>query len=753
MVLNPEQENQQAAPRMLPAGPQAHLKDYIGIVLQHNKLVGTIVVAALLLGAFNVWSAKPRYRATALARATQREGPEEIAGDYSSYMSREKELSTYCHIIRGWDFSRSLVQKRGMTSYEDLGLSEPRPGLLGKVKSLLTERVSTSRRGSREKGEKPSTADLAGLLQSRIEARVVENTNLIRIRYTAEDWERASSICQSIADLFIEQERERRLKSAEGWIEWFRKQTDGFETKVTESEKELISFYTNMEREEEGEMTEGVSALQRTIETLHGRQAEVRVRRIELASRLEMLKELEDKVNPVPANLSLLEDPGIEQLLRKRDEVRRQLDLNGMRYGPKHPAMREGERALALIGEDIHKQAEEAVEAIHQRLGAVQAEEETLAREIERAEKRAAQINLKLVKYNALKRKAEAKVRVLDIIITEATEADLAASIKSVNINHLTTEPEVSRAPTHGLRTMALALFLGLVAGVGLALFLDYMDTTLATPRDVERSLDLDQLAVLMHAGFKGKDKNAPVLAATEHPGAQLTENFRTLRASVLFSPTFQDTRFLVVTSATPREGKTTVAVNLAVMLAQAGKRVLLVDGDMRKPAVHKVFEMEKKPGLSEFLSGKASLEKIVRPSEVENLQIITCGSSVQKPAELIGTTSERFGELVQRGEEFDYVLFDTPPLTLSDPTLLVKSMGATALLVIRAGAVSRDVVQRSVDKLRGVQARVGGAVLNNFDIRKQGYYGYGSRYYGYYHRYYRYYSPEEEGERAQSAE
>jgi capsular exopolysaccharide synthesis family protein len=226
-------------------------------------------------------------------------------------------------------------------------------------------------------------------------------------------------------------------------------------------------------------------------------------------------------------------------------------------------------------------------------------------------------------------------------------------------------------------------------------------------------------------------------LAAVDEPDSPLTENFRTLRSGILFNPRFKKSRFLVVTSSVAREGKSTAAANLAVVLAQAGKQVLLIDGDMRRPAVHSSFQVNKKPGLSEYLRGEMELEDLVQPCKVDNLSILSCGSKTEKPAELIGASQSRCEHLVEVAENYDYVVVDTPPLTLSDPTLLARSVGGSVLVVVRSGAVSRDVVRRSVNKLRAADADVSGVLLNDFNIRKQGYYGYYYRYYDYYDRHY----------------
>jgi len=746
-----EEPERQPEGRMFPVLPDVHLRDYIAIVLQHPRLVVIVVLGALAIGALKMWSAKPLYEAAMIVRVGQRQGPQEFARDYSGW---ETELTTYCRIITGRDLARRVAKELAVESFEDLGVSKPEPGLLSKATKWVAGHIptSSSRTSSTDTVELSPRA-LAGILRRRIKAVPVVGTNLIQISYSAGDRRKAANICFAIADLFVETEHDRHMDAARRWITWFRDQQAEFYTKVTASEQDLLDFHQKMDvyvSTMEGETGPGLSVLQRTIETLEARQAEVRVKRIQLETELAMLEGLSSEGNPLPANLVLLEVPNIHELLQQRRELRRELTARRMRYKPKHPKILELDRSLSMLEEDIRAQGEDAVQARRERLKAAGIEEKALSEELKAAEARARELSRQLVEYSALKRKADANWSFFDTFVTKAKEADLAASIDAANIELITSEPEVKRAAGRGVRTILLATVMGLVVGVGLALFADYMDTTLATPADVSRCLGLDQLAVLVNAGYRREDKKAPLLAAKDHPDVQLTENFRTLRSNILFSRGFRGVRSIVVTSSLPREGKSTVAANLAVVLAQAGKRVLLIDADMRRPAMHGLFGCEREPGLSDVLGDKIGVEEAIRESGVEKLSFIPAGSRVPKAAELLALATEQLSKLAGLSGRFDYVLFDTPPLTLVDPTLVAKCTGASVLLVVRARGVTRDVVQRSVAKLRSVDARIGGVTLNNFDLRRQGYYGYGrrSRYYDYYHGQYRYYSEGKEQER-----
>lgn len=741
-----QQQNEQSG------GPisDVHLRDYIAIVLQHLKLVVLAVVIGLALGALKVSSRNPEYRAAMTLRVRQSQGPQEFGRDFSWWKT---ELSTYCRVIQGRDFARQAAKSLGIRSREDMGLPKDEPGMLSQVRAWISDHLPTS--AGETNGDNPEPADPADFadeLRSRIGAEALEGTNLIHITYRAQDRERTREICRGLAKYFIDSEQDRQLKTARRWTKWFRDQQAQFQEKVARSEEELLEFHKKVDTyvsTVQGDAEGGASVLQRTLETLQTRRAEVRVKRIELETQLDILQKMKEEGTTVPDSMAALENESIKQLLDRRRELNRELTVKRMRYKPRHPNIIQLEKSMKLLEENLADQKNQATETLRTRLDGVRAEEKKLNAEIRSTQERASEVNEKLVQYHALKRKAQANWKFFDTFIQKAEQAELAASIRSVNIDLMTSDPSISRPPGRTVRTMLMALFLGAAAGIGLAFFADYMDTSLATPADIQRSLDLEQLAIFVHTDQPGA-RDERMVEAVDAPDSPLTENFRTLRSGILFNPRFQDSRFLIVTSSVAREGKSTVAGNLAAVLAQAGKKTLLIDGDMRRPAVHGMYHVDKKPGLSEYLEGKSDdLEKLVQRSMVDNLDILSCGSSVEKPAELIGSSSQRCTELVDISEGYDYVVVDTPPLTLSDPTLLARSVGGSVLVVVRSGAVSRDVVKRSINKLRAADADVAGVLLNDFNLRKQGYYGNYYRYYDYYDRHYYYRS----SNRAKTAE
>ena len=750
MVLEPEEQTRTYGAEEPQPFEAVHLRDYLAVVLKNIKIVVAIVLAAVTLAVLFLFSQEPEYQATAQIRVNPGVSSEKLGPTYITMSAWQNKLNTYSQMLTGPSLSKKVVDRLGIDSYGALGLSEPEPGILDHVQNWIRNVVPSTKESEGE--EVADTVKYRQALQERIQAELIPDTNIIQLSYTCEKSAKAGQVCDAIANTFIDSEHERRIESAKRTLELLQKHQQDFEKKVAQTEQELIEFREQLDflpSEVEGE-EERLSALNQTIATLTSARAEAQVKRVKMEAAYNNAQQMAQAGNPVPIQTtsSALNTKALESLRQEYHKIQRDLAAARMKYGEKHSRIKELKGQLDSIKKDIQDELEHAQSALELALEEAKSEEDKLAQELEEAKQRVAGINKKMAEYHVLKRKAETNRQLFDVVSEEAKKMDLVSQMEALNI-HVITSPEVKRAPLHAIRILILALMGGLAAGVGMAFFLDYMDTSITTPADLENAVGADTLGVVFSAGYQGAEKSRAILPAVDAPDSTVTENFRNLRTGVLYSPQFAGKRFIVVTSSVAQEGKTSVTTNLAVLLAQAKKKVLLVDGDIRKPSVHRMFDLEKERGFSDFLRGDIPLDGVLKKTFMENLSVITCGSETSDPSELIGSASEQMQELMARGqEEFDLVLVDTPPMTLADPYLLAKTLGATVLLVVKSGGPGVDVVRRIIGKLRAVDADVGGTVLNQFDIRREGYYGYGYGYYDYYYHHYYYGYGDTEGKK-----
>ncbi len=286
------------------------------------------------------------------------------------------------------------------------------------------------------------------------------------------------------------------------------------------------------------------------------------------------------------------------------------------------------------------------------------------------------------------------------------------------------------------LRTLAVVAAVSLVLAAGVAYLLSYLDDTLKDPNDVQRALGLTTLGMVPTVEG-GADRQEVVMLAEKHSAA--TEAYRVLRTNLQFAAVDHPLRTLLVTSPAPSEGKSVTAANLAVALAQAGRRVIIVDADLHRPRVHRLFGLSNNEGLtSAVLAEQLTVDGLLKATRVPGLQVLTSGPIPPNPTELVGSARMR-DMLGLLSAQADVVVVDSPPVVILADAAVLATQVDGALLVLEAAQTRRDVAQRAVEQLRGVKAHVVGALLNRVPMR-------GSGYYYYYHYYSKGYQPSDSG-------
>ena len=303
--------------------------------------------------------------------------------------------------------------------------------------------------------------------------------------------------------------------------------------------------------------------------------------------------------------------------------------------------------------------------------------------------------------------------------------------------------PDYSPVSPQVLRNTLLGALVGLLLAIGVVFLMDFFDDTLSSPDQITSKLGLPVLAVISHFNM---EPGKPITES--HPRSPVSEAFRTLRTNVQYTSVDRPLNTLLVTSADSSEGKTTVAVNLSVVLAQSGSRVTLIDADLRHPAIHKRLENPNRAGLSSlFILSDVSLDGSVQKTRIENLAVITSGDLPPNPSELLG--SQKMGQILDQAKSFsDIVIIDTPPIMAVTDAAVLGAKVDGVLLVVEPGKTRLASARHTVEQLQRVGANLLGVVLNNLDMGSA---RYGYRYYyykGYHYRYYNKYYIDEEGNR-----
>jgi capsular exopolysaccharide synthesis family protein len=365
----------------------------------------------------------------------------------------------------------------------------------------------------------------------------------------------------------------------------------------------------------------------------------------------------------------------------------------------------------------------------------------------------------KMVQYNILKREAEANKVLYEGLLTKLKEAGISAGLKSSNIR-VVDPAMIPSSPSRPAKTrnIALSFLVGLVGGIGLALLREYMDNTVKTPDDIENLSRLPSLAVVpaFSDGNRAKktsrffkrptlDQDKKIELVAQHlPKSQMAEAFRALRTALLLSQPEHPPQVILVTSALPREGKTTAAANLAVTLAQLGDKTVLIDADLRKPGVGRLLNLGsgKYAGLSSYLAGASTLDQVTIPHpSIPNLAAIPTGPLPPNPADLL--SSHKLAEAIaELRTKFKFVVIDSPPIMAATDAVILSVQTDGVLLVVRSGETPKEAFTRTRDLLVSVKSRLLGVVLNAVDASAPDYY-YSYRYYPYSYGY----SPQETSE------
>jgi capsular exopolysaccharide synthesis family protein len=440
----------------------------------------------------------------------------------------------------------------------------------------------------------------------------------------------------------------------------------------------------------------------------------------------------------------------LESLRAKQADLRIQAaDLN-TQFGPSYPKLVQLNNQLAEIDIELKAEMKKIASKVKGQYTTALGREELLGQALEKQKQAANKLNESAIEYSLLKRDLETNRQLYEGLLEKLKEAGISEGLKSNNFQIVNS----ARVPTYPVepnvpRNLGFAFVLGLTSGVGLAFLLEGLDNTVRTTEQAQAISGLPPLGMIPLGSKTAREGAASkrLMLATSNeavelithvrPQSQMAESYRALRTSLLLSHLGAPPKVIMVTSALPQEGKSTTSINCAVVLAQKGVRVLLIDCDLRRPSIHKTLGMGPRSGLSNVLTGSITLKQAITVAPtLPNLDVLPAGTPPPNPAELLASTNMR-DVLAELRDKYDHIVLDTPP-TLSVTDAVVLSPRADAIvLVIRSGSTTKQALRRSRDILMQVNARVSGVLLNAVDLSSPDYYYY-YEYQGKYAQYYR---------------
>ena len=403
--------------------------------------------------------------------------------------------------------------------------------------------------------------------------------------------------------------------------------------------------------------------------------------------------------------------------------------------GDRHPEMVRVRGQIRSTQEKIRGEIRNVARAAESEYRTALAREARLQASLDSVKNEAQAANRQSIEYVALQREVETNRQLYQDLLTKTKQTGLETELKTTNIRVIE-KAETPRRPVSPkkARSYQVAVILGLLVGIGLALGFEHMDNTFKTPEDVREQLQLPFLGMVPDVGLKPTG-GGRIPQLVKSPNSAVADAYRVLRTNLIFSSA-PDTpgRVILVSSANPAEGKTTTLANLAVALAQNGAKVLAVDADLRRPTLYQHFGVTKIPGLTDLIVGKSAASQAIHSTKVEGLQLLPCGYLTPNPAELLG--SPMMKQIIDAlRAHYEWVLIDAPPLlAMADAPVLCPLVDGV-VLVIAAESASKPAVMRAVDQVQSVGGKIVGLVLNKVNLERNSYYY--SQYYGEYYRSY----------------
>jgi succinoglycan biosynthesis transport protein ExoP len=557
----------------------------------------------------------------------------------------------------------------------------------------------------------------------------VRNTRLVEIRYSSTDPVFAADAANALAAAYIRQNMEFKLSTSKEATGFLADRLEEQKKAVEASERALQEF-----KEKNGAVSiaDGSSSISiQRLTDLNAALIKAKTERINKEALYNQLQSMQSTgtIDTFPAVLANEYIQGLKSNLAQLQREHAQLSE---RYGENHPKLSESKTALQTAGAKLTSEIAKVVEGVHSEYRSALAQEQSLQGALNAQKGEALSQNKMGVTYSVLQREADSNRQIYDSLLQQTKETGISGERRATNVR-VVDPAEVPRVPiSPNLRAdMTFAVVAGLVLAIGLAFGFEYLDNRIKTPQELKAHLGIPFLGMVPTVSTE-REPN-PLLDNGVPPN--FAEAFKSVRTNVLFSSAEEGLRSIVITSAGPGEGKSLVASNLAVALAQAGQRVLLIDADMRRPRVHEIFGGDQEPGLSNVLSGNAKTSEAVRKSKTSGLWLLPAGHIPPNPAELLG--SRRYTDFIASlSAHFDWVLLDSPPVMVVADSSIVANQSSGVVFVVRADHTSRHSVRAAVEQLEAANAHLIGSVLNSVDLVRNPYY-YSAYYRKEYSRYY----------------
>jgi len=745
-----------------------HLRDYLSVVLKRKWLILSLLVVVTSLVAIQMYRMPTIYEAESTIQVEQK----------TKNLLKTKELvlnaqndpaywGTQLALLKNPRLHRKVILALDLQNNPAFFGGQARPSLFATVRRIFSrqnpEAAPTPAGGlavvdDAAAGITTSPAQVDQLtpeqtarmlayedaLNDNLTIAPVERTSLVMIRYQHTNPELAMKIADTLALVFINDTREREMAGSTSSADQLAKSITDLQLDMRQKQEQQINFRKNNNLPLGEIAGQNLTASILTTSTGQLMEAEAERNKSQAAYEAALAAQKASDIYAIPEVLANKPVQEMRDKLRALDEQRAVLL---MKYTSEWPEVKKIEEQKIQTERALDKQAKDIVRSLQATYQSDRLREEQLRSRSAQARGAANSQSQAELRLGIINQELETTKQLYNTAIQKQKELDITGTDVPNNITISTPARRAEIVGPPRVRNILIALLLALSAGIGLAFLLDYLDDTLKSIEDVDRHIHLPTLALIpaprqerrilpgrstaVAATITGHEGTA--LALIEEKRSPVAEAYRHLRTSLLLSSAGQPPKTVLVTSSQPSEGKTTTAVNTAVMLAQTGAEVVILDCDLRRPRIHSHFGLPNARGVTNYLSGDANVSSLIQQyDKLPNLKIITSGPVPPNSAELLGSEEMR-RLLALLSENFAHIIVDSPPAISFTDASILSTMVDGVMLVVHGGRSSRAVVRRAKQQLMDVGAHIYGIVLNNVKLESSDYYYYSGYYSSYY--------------------
>lgn len=698
---------------------ELEISEYVKVVKKRRWTVASVFLAVFLSVAVYTFTARPIYEATSVVYIDPGVVTQYTFQQAQSPIDNPSYIQTQIGILRSESIARTVVAKAGLA-----GAAQEKAG----VELLLANVLDSLGPGFRPDQEDDNVGDAVRVFHKKLGTEALKNSNLVKVSYKDEDPALAAKVVNETVSAYIERNLEMKVAPAREAMAWLNTKLGDIKSRMTVSASQLQDF-----KREKGLIVTGDKQMNISLQALSdltskslaatARKSEAEVR----YQQVQKLAKTQDGLMSLPAviNNKLIQDLKAQESLLNKEAA-----ANSKKYGDKHPKMISLSNERDVLKQQIKNEADLIVASLKNEYETSRREEQAVRAALSQQKGEAMSYERRSTEYDLMKQDVQGSTDIYDAVLKKFQESDLMGKMNMTSVQLLdkATPPNRPVRPRKALN-LILGVIIGSLGGIGFAFLFEYIDSTYKSPEDVEEHLALPFLGMVPRINeLKKTVGTATAKPFAVNPKSTVAEAFRNIRSNILLSTGDTNPKVIQVCSPIHSEGKSLVSLNTSCIMAAAGEKVLLIDGDMRKPSLHKALGLPHSNGLSSILAMQASLESVITPTGINNLSFISSGPISPNPGELIG--SNRMAEIIKslRGT-YDRVIIDCPPyLGIADASILTPLTDGI-LLVVRSEITSKEAAMKATKGMSMINAKILGVVLNDLSSKSESQYYYNYNY------------------------